>query len=886
MMRQIRETFLLTGALLLTTSTEASSGAIERMSDDGFGNEGNCRSQMEWGLVNHISADGRYVTYHSCASNISSLDTASYDIYVYDRDTATNSLVSIASDGTPGNRESRTPSISADGRFVAFASLSTNLLSGIATAGGHIFVHDRDTGTTERISINSNGDPANARSLQPAISADGRYVVFRSDATNLDLVVDDTNRQPDIFVHDRDTGITERVSIASNSDQADNSSRFPSISGDGRYVAFESLASNLALNGDTNGAKDVFVHDRDTGITERVSIATDGTEGNWGSFMPSISADGRYVAWWSSSNNLVVDDTNFRFDVFVRDLQSGTTERVSINSDGIEGNNHSLRPSINADGRYVAFYSVAGNLAAENPRNGVFVHDRIDKTTVLVSRSADGEPANAGGTFVTISPDGTLAAFESSASNLVPTGVRTRQLQVYLKETGLEPSGGDANSPPVANAGGPYSLDEGDSVPLDGSGSSDPDGDLLAYEWDFDFDGSTFQVDASGSATPSFSAAGFDGPGTITVAVRVTDPDGESDVAITEVTVNNVAPVIHSVAGDTINEGGTAMVSGTFSDVGTQDSFTVTIDWGDGITEDFAYAAGSTAFSETHQYPDDNPSGTASDNYSVTVTVTDDDGGSASNSSAAVTVNNVDPDVGDITVDAALVPVGTTITASASFTDVGTEDTHSASWDWGDGATTSGTVGSGSVQGSRAYSGAGVYTVELTVTDDDTGTDSVIHQYVVVYDPSAGFVTGGGWIESPAGAYVADPTLTGRANFGFVSKYKKGQSTPEGSTEFQFKAGDINFHSSSYEWLVVAGHQASFKGVGTINGAGNFGFMLKAVDAKLTPSTDVDRFNIKIWDRDNGDAVVYDNSLGTAGDVEANQDIDGGQIVIHSKGKK
>jgi PKD repeat protein len=440
--------------------------------------------------------------------------------------------------------------------------------------------------------------------------------------------------------------------------------------------------------------------------------------------------------------------------------------------------------------------------------------------------------------------------------------------------------------PPVADAGGPYTVDEGGSIPLDGSASTDPDGGPITYEWDFDYDDITFDVDASGSSTPTFSAAGLDGPSAVTVAVRVTNDENESDIDDAEVTVNNVAPVIGSVTGDIIDEDGTATVSGTFSDVGTTDSFTVTIDWGEGAPEDFVYAVGSTGFSETHQYLDDNPSGTASDNYDITVTVTDDDGGSASDSSADVVVNNIAPVVGVITVDSDLVPVGAEITASASFTDTGTQDTHDAAWDWGDGSS-SGTVtqgsGSGSVENTHTYTDAGVYTIELTVTDDDTGSHSVIYQYVVVYDPSAGFVTGGGLINSPAGAYIPDLTLTGTANFGFVSKYKKSKSTPEGSTEFQFQAGDINFHSNTYEWLVIAGHKAMYKGVGTINGAGNFGFLLKAIDEKLTPSIDVDRFNIKIWDKDNGDAIVYDNSLGTADDAEANQDISQGQIVIHSK---
>jgi len=178
----------------------------------------------------------------------------------------------------------------------------------------------------------------------------------------------------------------------------------------------------------------------------------------------------------------------------------------------------------------------------------------------------------------------------------------------------------------------------------------------------------------------------------------------------------------------------------------------------------------------------------------------------------------------------------------------------------------------------------GVYTVTLTVTDP-YGESDTCTAMVVVYDPSAGFVTGGGWIWSPAGAYADDPLLEGKANFGFVAKYKKGASVPDGQTEFVFTAGNLNFHSSSYDWLVVAGAKAMFKGTGTVNGAGNYGFMLSAVDAAQTPSTDVDLFRIKIWDKDDGDDVVYDNQLGDAEDADPTTAIGGGSIIVHT-GKK
>ena len=180
----------------------------------------------------------------------------------------------------------------------------------------------------------------------------------------------------------------------------------------------------------------------------------------------------------------------------------------------------------------------------------------------------------------------------------------------------------------------------------------------------------------------------------------------------------------------------------------------------------------------------------------------------------------------------------------------------------------------------HSYSAAGVYTITVTVTDDDGGSDSD-SLMVVVYDPSAGFVTGGGWTNSPAGAYVPDPLLTGKATFGFVSKYQKGAKIPDGNTEFQFHAAGLNFKSDSYEWLVVSGPKAQFKGKGSLNGTSGYGFLLTATDGQVNGGGGTDKFRIKIWDSSN--TIVYDNMLGAADDLDNAQALASGSIVIHAK---
>jgi hypothetical protein len=244
----------------------------------------------------------------------------------------------------------------------------------------------------------------------------------------------------------------------------------------------------------------------------------------------------------------------------------------------------------------------------------------------------------------------------------------------------------------------------------------------------------------------------------------------------------------------------------------------------------------------------------------------------------AILDSNLPPELNQITAPVNPIEIKTQLETTASFTDPDTTDHHLATWDWGDGASSVGVVseidGSGTVTGGHAYAIPSVYTVKITLSDEFGLTAVSEFQYVVIYDPNGGFVTGGGWINSPAGAYTADPTLTGKATFGFVSKYQKGANVPTGNTEFQFKAADLNFKSTSYDWLVIAGMKAQYKGIGTINGTGEYKFMLTAIDGSL------DKFRIKIWDKATGN-IVYDNQLGAADDANPTTAIQGGSIVIH-----
>jgi hypothetical protein len=367
-----------------------------------------------------VSADGRLVAFESGSTNLIGNDTnSSTDIFVRDRDTNKTTRVSVSSSGAEANDGSYNAAISSGGRFVAFISDATNLVGGTDLNGdSDVFVRDRVKHVTKRVSVSSAGVGGNASSYDPSISADGRFVAFWSDSSN--LVGNDTNAAFDIFVRDRERKTTKLVSVGLAGGSADASSYLPSISADGRFVAFESIATDLVPN-DTNALRDVFVRDLRERRTKRHSLSSAGIQGNGDSRDAAISDDGRFVAFRSSATNLVGTDTNGYDDVFVRDRQQKTTRLISVSSTGVPANLTNYDPSVSADGRFVAFTSFASNLVGTdtNAQQDIFVRDRLQHTTRRVSVSSAGAEANGSSTGPSISDGGRLVAFYSGATNLV-----------------------------------------------------------------------------------------------------------------------------------------------------------------------------------------------------------------------------------------------------------------------------------------------------------------------------------------------------------------------------------------------------------------------------------------------------------------------------------
>jgi len=402
-----------------------------RVSTDSAGNEAN-----DWSDAPGISSDGRVICFSSYASNlIVSDNNGVYDVFVNDRALGIVSRVSVDSSGLEGNDHSysnENQTLSDDGRVCVFDSDATNLCASDTNGVTDVFVHDRSTGSTVRVSVNSNGKQGNNYSYRGVISAGGNVVAFASFASN--LVASDRNHVDDVFVHDLTTGVTERISVDSQGNEADGRSDSASLSADGRYVAFSSEATNL-VPGDQNGEWDVFVRDRISGTTERVSVDSSGKESDGRSVTPSISSDGRYVAFTSFAKNLVPIDFNGAPDVFLVDRSTGSIQLCSVNDLGIEGNAESYRPRVSSSGDYVAFESFASNLVTNDGNQEIdcFVRDVRAATTTRISVDSNGGEANYGSYELVMSGDESVFAFVSLATNLAASDTNAA-LDVFVHE--------------------------------------------------------------------------------------------------------------------------------------------------------------------------------------------------------------------------------------------------------------------------------------------------------------------------------------------------------------------------------------------------------------------------------------------------------------------
>jgi Tol biopolymer transport system component len=405
---------------------------IVRVSVDGNG------SEDPWGGGGaRLSADGRHVMFASWGTlGYSDDDNQDSDVFVHDRVTGATVRISSDPSGGPGDGFSELGGLSADGRFAAFHSNAGDLVANDLNGESDVFVRDRDPDgngildegneVTARVSVDSSGTEANSYSAYAAVSDDGQVVTFMSFASNLDS--GDGNGARDIFVHELSTGVTTRISVGIGGADSDGPSDYPQISADGRYVVFGSDATNLVA-GDTNGVRDVFVYDRSTATVERVSVDSSGNEGDAiSSTAGALSADGHFVVFHSMASNLVSLDTNGTWDVFVRDRIAGTTARASESSSGAQGNGASYATGISADGSKVSFHSGATNLVEGDDKRYVdaFVHVLADGSTMLVSAACDGEAGNGDSLVPEISDDGSVVAFASRASNLVAADANAR----------------------------------------------------------------------------------------------------------------------------------------------------------------------------------------------------------------------------------------------------------------------------------------------------------------------------------------------------------------------------------------------------------------------------------------------------------------------------
>lgn len=382
-----------------------------------------------------ISWNGRYVAFTAAADGVvSGDDNQRGDAFVRDTWSNTTTIVSVSSTAAQANGNGvSTPGMSADGRYVVFVTDASNLVPGDTNDTADVFLRDRWTSTTTRVSVATDGSQADSASLWPDLSPSGRYLTFISSAEN--LVPDDTNNQPDVFVRDLRAGAISRVNLSTTGEETVGPSTSPHISADGRYVTFSADAANLVPDL-THVSWHVYVRDRVAGTTRLVSVGANGELSARESIGNDISGTGRYVAFASEAPNLVPGDTNNAADIFLRDLVGGTIRRISVSNAGSQADASSYGAEISVDGRYVLYISRASNLVPSDTNSvmDLFIYDVRTRTTRRVNVERHGEQANGdSGSFV-ISPDNRRIAFTSGASNLVP-GDTNDNSDVFLTAT-------------------------------------------------------------------------------------------------------------------------------------------------------------------------------------------------------------------------------------------------------------------------------------------------------------------------------------------------------------------------------------------------------------------------------------------------------------------
>lgn len=460
--------------LLGGTAATAVSGAsaISRVERISVATDGTQGSDDSTACGTAVSDDGRFVAFSSTAPNLVPGDTNGVtDVFVHDRRTRETTRVSVATDGTQANGPSgegcRSLGISGDGHLVAFSSAASNLASSDTNNSHDVFIHDLQSQTTARVSITETGLQGNGDSgfNGVALASNGRFVAFHSAANN--LVPNDTNGRIDVFVKNLTSGLTTRVSVASDGAQANGASRFPAITSDGVDVAFVSAATNLVPD-DTNGVDDVFVHNLSSRATGRVSVATGGAQGEDDSGSGGgvdISDNGRFVVFHSFANNLDPADTQpgRSHDVFIHDRSSRSTRLVSAAPDG-PANGPSEYPVVSGDGRYVAFHSAATNLTTDDTNASVDIYVRAMDSNILtlVSVNIAGTSGSEPSLYPAISDDGCYVAFSSSASNLV-SGDTNGQRDTFIQDRGVCDAELDANY--ASGAPGSYFTISGSGFP-------------------------------------------------------------------------------------------------------------------------------------------------------------------------------------------------------------------------------------------------------------------------------------------------------------------------------------------------------------------------------------------------------------------------------------